>query len=197
MHEGAAGCYFRVRRSIPALKMQRAGHPSAVFGPITYHFRWPRNGCAKRPPRGNVLQAGDPFLLTNHQLPQRTFTPAHRATHQARPGDHMTSRLDGPSERRLAQGNSDGSYGMIRPSWRGSIHSPRPPKSPVIPARWRTALPRKRHWLPRWRDCGKWPQCCADVRQERDRWRAQAERVALPSPLPPTWSWRWLRSTGT
>jgi hypothetical protein len=35
----------------------------------------------------------------------------------------------------------------------------------------------------------------ADTRQERDRWRAQAERLALPSQSPPRWSWRWLRSS--
>lgn len=37
----------------------------------------------------------------------------------------------------------------------------------------------------------------ADLRQDRDAWRAQAERLALP--VPPksgqTW-WQWLRSTG-
>ena len=43
----------------------------------------------------------------------------------------------------------------------------------------------------------------ADLRQDRDAWREQAQRLALPAPKPDeatprtqtTW-WRWLRSTG-
>jgi hypothetical protein len=46
----------------------------------------------------------------------------------------------------------------------------------------------------------------ADLREDRDRWRDQAERLAIAAPKPPetppatvpervTW-WRWLRSTG-
>ena len=39
----------------------------------------------------------------------------------------------------------------------------------------------------------------ADLRQDRDQWREQAQRLALPAPRPAeppvTW-WRWLRSTG-
>src|SRR5262245_49192779 len=37
----------------------------------------------------------------------------------------------------------------------------------------------------------------ADMRTERDAWRDQAQRLALPKPdeKPMTW-WRWLRSTG-
>jgi hypothetical protein len=38
-----------------------------------------------------------------------------------------------------------------------------------------------------------------DLRQDRDQWREQAQRLALPKPEPEkppmTW-WRWLRSTG-
>jgi len=39
----------------------------------------------------------------------------------------------------------------------------------------------------------------ADLRRDRDEWREQAQRLALPAPEPAekpmTW-WRWLRSTG-
>lgn len=35
-----------------------------------------------------------------------------------------------------------------------------------------------------------------DLRQQRDRWQAVAERLALPTPAePPTSWWRWLRTT--
>ena len=37
-----------------------------------------------------------------------------------------------------------------------------------------------------------------DASQERDHWRDQAQRLALPKPIEPeqqAW-WRWLRSTG-
>jgi hypothetical protein len=41
----------------------------------------------------------------------------------------------------------------------------------------------------------------ADTRRDRDAWRDQAQRLALPSPSPepepePMSLWRWLRSTG-
>jgi len=42
----------------------------------------------------------------------------------------------------------------------------------------------------------------ADLRQDRDHWREQAQRLALPAPKPgeqsekPMSLWRWLRSTG-
>ena len=42
----------------------------------------------------------------------------------------------------------------------------------------------------------------ADLRQDRDHWREQAQRLALPVPKPgeqsekPMSLWRWLRSTG-
>jgi hypothetical protein len=35
-----------------------------------------------------------------------------------------------------------------------------------------------------------------DMRTERDAWRKQAQRLALPNPEPARKSWRWLRSTG-
>jgi hypothetical protein len=41
----------------------------------------------------------------------------------------------------------------------------------------------------------------ADLRQDRDHWREQAQRLALPAPKPeeqpekPMSLWRWLRST--
>jgi hypothetical protein len=37
----------------------------------------------------------------------------------------------------------------------------------------------------------------ADMQSDRDAWRDQAQRLALPKPEPKpmTW-WRWLRSTG-
>jgi hypothetical protein len=36
----------------------------------------------------------------------------------------------------------------------------------------------------------------ADLRCDRDAWRDQAQRLALPSPQPTMSLWRWLRSTG-
>jgi len=36
----------------------------------------------------------------------------------------------------------------------------------------------------------------ADLRQDRDQWREQAQRLALPAPKEPITWWRWLRSTG-
>jgi hypothetical protein len=35
-----------------------------------------------------------------------------------------------------------------------------------------------------------------DMRSDRDAWRDQAQRLALPSPTPTVSWWRWLRSTG-
>ena len=35
-----------------------------------------------------------------------------------------------------------------------------------------------------------------DLRADRDVWRDQAQRLALPSPEPTKSWWRWLRSTG-
>jgi hypothetical protein len=35
-----------------------------------------------------------------------------------------------------------------------------------------------------------------DLRQDRDAWRDQAQRLALPSPQSSRSWWRWLRSTG-
>jgi predicted site-specific integrase-resolvase len=35
-----------------------------------------------------------------------------------------------------------------------------------------------------------------DMRSQRDKWQAQAERLALPTPAAPMSLWRWLRSTG-
>jgi hypothetical protein len=35
-----------------------------------------------------------------------------------------------------------------------------------------------------------------EVRTERDAWREQAQRLALPSSEPAMTWWRWLRSTG-
>jgi hypothetical protein len=37
----------------------------------------------------------------------------------------------------------------------------------------------------------------ADMQRDRDAWRDQAQRLALPKPetKPTTW-WRWLRTTG-
>jgi hypothetical protein len=35
-----------------------------------------------------------------------------------------------------------------------------------------------------------------DMRIDRDHWRDQAQRLALPSPAPSMTWWRWLRSTG-
>src|SRR5262245_29718208 len=39
----------------------------------------------------------------------------------------------------------------------------------------------------------------ADLRRDRDEWRDQAQRLALPKPVAadvaPRWSWRWLRTT--
>ncbi len=40
------------------------------------------------------------------------------------------------------------------------------------------------------------PRSWMNARQERDHWRDQAQRLALPKPIEPeqpTW-WRWLRS---
>jgi predicted flap endonuclease-1-like 5' DNA nuclease len=42
-------------------------------------------------------------------------------------------------------------------------------------------------------------QTIADLRRERDEWREQAQRLALPKPEPeksPMSWWRWLRTTG-
>jgi hypothetical protein len=35
-----------------------------------------------------------------------------------------------------------------------------------------------------------------ELRTERDAWREQAQRLALPAPAPAMTWWRWLRSTG-
>jgi hypothetical protein len=35
-----------------------------------------------------------------------------------------------------------------------------------------------------------------EIRTERDAWREQAQRLALPAPAPAMTWWRWLRSTG-
>jgi hypothetical protein len=35
-----------------------------------------------------------------------------------------------------------------------------------------------------------------DLRQDRDAWRDQAQRLALPSPQPSLSWWRWLRTSG-
>jgi hypothetical protein len=35
-----------------------------------------------------------------------------------------------------------------------------------------------------------------ELRGERDAWREQAQRLALPKPEPKLTWWRWLRSTG-
>jgi len=35
-----------------------------------------------------------------------------------------------------------------------------------------------------------------EMRTERDAWRDQAQRLALPAPAPSITLWRWLRSTG-
>jgi hypothetical protein len=35
-----------------------------------------------------------------------------------------------------------------------------------------------------------------DMRTDRDHWREQAQRLALPAPAPAMTWWRWLRSTG-
>jgi hypothetical protein len=35
----------------------------------------------------------------------------------------------------------------------------------------------------------------ADLRQDRDHWREQAQRLALPAPRRAPW-WRWMRATG-
>ena len=35
-----------------------------------------------------------------------------------------------------------------------------------------------------------------EMRTERDAWRDQALRLALPAPAPSITLWRWLRSTG-
>lgn len=35
-----------------------------------------------------------------------------------------------------------------------------------------------------------------EMRMERDAWRDQALRLALPAPAPSITLWRWLRSTG-
>ena len=35
-----------------------------------------------------------------------------------------------------------------------------------------------------------------DMRSDRDAWKNQAQRLALPSPQPSVTWWRWLRSTG-
>jgi hypothetical protein len=37
----------------------------------------------------------------------------------------------------------------------------------------------------------------ADLRQDRDHWREQAQRLALPAPVRAPWwrAWRWVRAT--
>jgi hypothetical protein len=36
-----------------------------------------------------------------------------------------------------------------------------------------------------------------DLRQQRDKWQSQAERLSLPKSEPKLSLWRWLRTTGT